>query len=67
MVRANFCEQDASLILTIHEDMEDEWAWHFDDKGIFSVKSAYKLQRQLDEVHQGQQESLASLLAFSWK
>jgi hypothetical protein len=52
LVRDNFCEQDAAIILSIpvFEDIEDTWAWHFDEKGLFSVKSVYKIQRQLAEV-----------------
>lgn len=38
-------EEDAETILAIpvHEDMEDLWAWHYDPKGLFTNKSAYKL------------------------
>jgi hypothetical protein len=35
------------LAIPTDEDSEDEWAWHFDEKGLFSVKSAYRLHRQL--------------------
>ena len=37
--------EDAAEILRIpiDEQMEDWPAWHFDAKGLFSVKSAYKL------------------------
>ena len=31
------------LALPVHTDMEDVLAWHFDSKGLFSVKSAYRL------------------------
>jgi hypothetical protein len=49
MVRELFCAQDVTTILAIptDEDSKDEWAWHFDEKGLFSVKSAYRLHRQL--------------------
>jgi hypothetical protein len=41
LVRDIFCVQDTTLILSIplFEDMVDEWAWHFDEKALFSVKS----------------------------
>ena len=40
-----FWPKDAAEILRIpiDEQMEDWPAWHFDAKGLFSVKSAYKL------------------------
>jgi hypothetical protein len=42
LVRDIFCDQDAHVILSIpiFEDSDDQWAWHFDEKGLFSVKSA---------------------------
>lgn len=47
MVRDTFWEEDAQLILAIpiHAGMQNRPAWHFDKKGIFSVKSAYKVFR----------------------
>ena len=38
-----FWEEDVSNILSIpvHMDREDSVAWHFNKKGVFSVKSAY--------------------------
>jgi hypothetical protein len=41
----DFQTEDAKAILSISlcEDMEDCIAWHFDPKGNFSVKSAYKV------------------------
>jgi hypothetical protein len=40
-----FWEMDAKIILEtpIRDDFEDFPAWHFDSKGIFSVKSAYRV------------------------
>jgi predicted porin len=29
----------------VHHDLEDLVAWHYDDIGNFSVKSAYRVQR----------------------
>uniref|UniRef100_A0A0D9VSV7 RNase H type-1 domain-containing protein n=1 Tax=Leersia perrieri TaxID=77586 RepID=A0A0D9VSV7_9ORYZ len=40
-----FWPKDAQVILTIqtNEDINDWSAWHYDPKGLFSVKSTYKL------------------------
>jgi hypothetical protein len=40
-----FGEDDAKHILEIplRSGMEDHLAWHYDSKGVFSVKSAYQL------------------------
>jgi hypothetical protein len=45
MVRENLWPFDAETILEtpIREDFEDFLAWHYDSKGLFSVKSAYHL------------------------
>jgi len=45
LVHDTFWPEDANEILRIPIDdrMEDWPAWHFDSKGLFSVKSAYKL------------------------
>jgi hypothetical protein len=45
LVRDTFWEMDARIILStpIRSDFEDYPAWHFDEKGVFSVKSAYQL------------------------
>jgi hypothetical protein len=45
LIAENFWKIDADIILAtpIREDFEDFFAWHYDSKGIFSVKSAYKL------------------------
>lgn len=42
---------DAKGILSIPlaQDQEDIWAWHYDPKGLFSVKSAYKVYQMLKE------------------
>jgi len=41
-----FREEDIQIIRFIptHHEMDDVVGWHFDEKCIFSVKSAYKLQ-----------------------
>jgi hypothetical protein len=45
LVRQTFVQADAEIILRIPicENEEDHLAWHFDEKGRFSVKSAYKV------------------------
>jgi hypothetical protein len=45
LVRFVFDPDDAKEILSIpiRPEMEDWVAWHFDSKGVFSVKSAYRL------------------------
>jgi len=45
LIRDIFWSQDAEEILRIHinEHMEDWPARHYDAKGLFSIKSAYKL------------------------
>jgi hypothetical protein len=45
LVKDMFWKIDADVILAtpIRDDFEDFFAWHFDSKGIFTVKSAYKL------------------------
>jgi hypothetical protein len=49
LVRNTFWDVDASKILKIpiRDDFDDYPAWHFDEKGLFSVKSAYHLGRVL--------------------
>lgn len=45
LVRATLPAEDAAVVLSIplRENREDCIVWHFDPKGIFSVKSAYKV------------------------
>jgi hypothetical protein len=45
LIQDNFLPENAEEILRIPIDMDmDDWpAWYFDTKGIFSVKSAYKV------------------------
>jgi hypothetical protein len=63
LVKGIFCAH-AQLILSIpiFEDTVDDWAWHFDEKGLFSVKSAYHLQRQARGAPQGAAGGPISLL-----
>jgi hypothetical protein len=44
----------------VHEDLDDMVGWHFDTKGKFSVKSAYKV--YIDDVLNGQGTSSGSPL-----
>jgi len=45
LVNGIFWEEDANLILAlpIHEERDNLLAWHFDEHGLFSVRSAYKI------------------------
>ena len=45
LVQSAFWNEDAAQILAIpvQPDMDDVPAWHFDPKGLFSVKSAYRV------------------------
>jgi hypothetical protein len=45
LVWDTFWAEDAELILMIPIGVESlDWpAWHFDSKGLFSIKSAYKI------------------------
>jgi hypothetical protein len=47
LVLQTFVPQDAELILAtpVHTELEDLVAWHFDPRGSFSVRSAYKAYR----------------------
>jgi hypothetical protein len=47
----NFLPIDVSNILSIplREDSKDFVAWHFDSKGIFSLKSEYKVHIDMGE------------------
>lgn len=52
LVKELFTHDDARVILAIplKSDMEDSISWHFDKKGSFSVKSAYRLGVSLREA-----------------
>jgi hypothetical protein len=54
-----FWPEDAKVILTIPIDVDmDDWpVWHFDPKGVFSVKSAYKLVVRNRDQHSGRDAS----------
>jgi hypothetical protein len=57
LVRDIFWSMDAEIILAtpIREDVEDFYAWHPDAKGLFSVKSAYKIHAQMMRASSGLQ------------
>ncbi|KAJ1282756.1 hypothetical protein BS78_03G076200 [Paspalum vaginatum] len=48
LVHQTFEEEDAKAILAIpmYAGMQDIPAWHADSKGIFSVRSAYKVHKE---------------------
>jgi hypothetical protein len=47
LVKENFWEEDTTIILAIpiFEGTENSLAWHYDKKGLFSVRSAYRVCR----------------------
>ena len=75
LVRDLFQEEDAKAILSISicEGMVDNFAWHFDQRGIFSVKSAYKIGVMLRDRRLGRdaasskENSANSTVKFDWK
>lgn len=69
-----FHEEDVPVILGIplREIGEDYRAWHYDPKGIFSVKSAYKLSVDSEATEHGPSTGItiqhpAMGTTFSWK
>jgi hypothetical protein len=44
--RQTFWPQDVDIVLSTpaHHDLDDLVAWHYDNRGNFSVKSAYRVQ-----------------------
>ena len=50
LVLQTFNEDDAKAILAIpvHPDLEDTVAWHFDNRGVFSVRLAYKVPKSFE-------------------
>jgi hypothetical protein len=62
LVRDTFWEEDAEVILTIPvgEGLPDWLAWHFDSKGLFSVKSAYKLVAQNRDTEASQEAGISA-------
>jgi hypothetical protein len=69
-----FWPKDATVILNIpiDVDMPDWLAWHFDSKGNFSVKSAYKLAVNIRDHQLGRDASSSGSTAngdeeFKWQ
>lgn len=52
LVRETFCTDDARHIMQmpLREGVKDFIAWQFDNKGLHSVKSAYKLYVELNTI-----------------
>ena len=67
LVRDLFQKEDAKAILSISicEGMEDNFAWHFEQRGIFSVKSAYKIGVMLRDRRLGRDVALRKILLTS--
>jgi len=51
LLAQTFWEEDVQVIrsLPVHTEMDDVVGWHYDSKGRFSVKSAYKVHRASEE------------------
>lgn len=50
LIRQHFSREDAKAMLKIplpKEDKDDEVLWHFDRKGLYSVKISYQIALQL--------------------
>jgi hypothetical protein len=62
LINQYFHPNDVKIILSIplREDTEDFIAWHFDCKGIFSVKSAYKIHVEMERRASVRQEGQGS-------
>jgi len=76
LIKEVFWEEDVNRILEIpiKHDMEDLLAWHYDNKGLFSVKSAYHVldDRETRDSKRQQGESSSSVnqpatKKFNWK
>jgi hypothetical protein len=50
-VKQTFVEEDVRVILSlpVHAELDDVLAWHYDNRGLFSVRSAYKMQREQEK------------------
>jgi len=62
LVRDVFWPEDAGLILSIPliPGYEDFLAWHYDPRGVFSVKSAYHALEDKREQQKGRQTGSSS-------
>ncbi|KAM0910182.1 hypothetical protein ACQ4PT_014329 [Festuca glaucescens] len=68
LLRNNFWEIDVKAILAtpLREDFEDYYAWLFEESGVFTVKSAYKLHVRLRDGSM-QSSSNPELTEKFWK
>ena len=72
LVNDIFWEEDAKHILAIpiRSDMDDFLAWHYDKKGVFSVKSAYHVLDDIDtrenRTQQGESSSGTGRHGCEW-
>ena len=67
-----FDPEDAKVILAIplKPDMEDFLSWHYDKRGVFSVKSAYQLGVSIREAKNHQNVGISSgsnMVQEKWK
>lgn len=62
LIEGLFWEEDVKQILTIpiRAGVEDGLAWHFDNRGIFSVKSAYHVLEDERRRHKPKQDGASS-------
>jgi hypothetical protein len=68
LVRQTFCASEAADILSIPivDETDDFLAWHLDNRGIFTVKSACKLHVNL-LLHQSRSASCSDEINSEWK
>lgn len=71
LIRDLFWTEDAKLILAMlfHDDIDDWWAWHYEQKGELTVRSAYKLQRDMRRLNSAVQmgEGSGGTPPINWK
>ncbi|RLN29342.1 hypothetical protein C2845_PM05G03480 [Panicum miliaceum] len=65
LVQQTFWPQDLDIVLstTVNHDLEDLVAWHYDNRGNFSVKSAYRVERD----HEKRSSRRGGRLILEWK
>ena len=59
LLEQTFWEEDVEIIkaIPVHQDMEDVIAWHFNERGLFSVRPAYKIHREISWMNEGRGDS----------
>ena len=62
LIRDIFCDDDAKVILAIPltSEQENTRTWHYDQRGLFSVRSAYKVCRRLNANRQRRNSGTSS-------